>query len=592
MPVARLSTTSLADTGVRLSDEVELYQRTYVTLLRSSGETRLRVLEPSHRAMGSSLHPLADSEELDLGAFLYCVSRLPDAIAAAHVVVMGQSTEALARGGVDVRGWEEAEAPARRRRWYVGGGSGTLAVLLASASDVDDLVPTLVAYQIEWNKIHLRTRAASTELSNALAATEPAPESLVELCARLLGGSIDDWARLQESWGAAFKERLALIRDDHLSLRVRMVGGTNTGYARMTRRWWAPIHAQLEAGERLDSAAGPLASGGGDGPLYFVSSNTHSLVNIATGLAREREQELVDFVETLPADDILREELTAFREGSTEGSWENFLYFVARQYFNEGGNAAAAERREAEELHGIKHVRSKTALRVPAQIIPLGALSVESLDPRLGKVDAQALAASNARIVNIDYPLGVAAYNILREIAVDTDSLRGVYVLGKAATLNADVGDVLISSVVHDEHSRSTYWLDNIFSVDDLAADLRFGTGLDNQRAVTVKSTFLQNRAYLDFYYREAFTVVEMEAGPFLNAVYEIADADRFPVGEAVNFAKLPIDLGIIHYASDTPYTQARTLGARGLSYYGMDSTYAASLAILRRILKLEGILA
>ena len=60
-----------------------------------------------------------------------------------------------------------------------------------------------------------------------------------------------------------------------------------------------------------------------------------------------------------------------------------------------------------------------------------------------------------------------------------------------------------------------------------------------------------------------------MEAGPFCNAVYEIADVDRYPVGEAVNFSKLPIDFGIIHYASDTPYTQARTLGARGLSYYG-----------------------
>ena len=166
-----------------------------------------------------------------------------------------------------------------------------------------------------------------------------------------------------------------------------------------------------------------------------------------------------------------------------------------------------------------------------------------------------------------------------------------MYVLGKAATLNADVGDVMISSVVHDEHSGSTYWLDNAFSVDDLAGDLRFGSGLDNQRAVTVKSTFLQNRAYLDFYYREAFTVVEMEAGPYCNAIYEIADADRHPVSEAVNFSKLPLDFGIIHYASDTPYTQARTLGARGLSYYGMDSTYASSLAILRRILRLEGAL-
>ena len=80
-----------------------------------------------------------------------------------------------------------------------------------------------------------------------------------------------------------------------------------------------------------------------------------------------------------------------------------------------------------------------------------------------------------------------------------------------------------------------------------------------------------------------------MEAGPYCNAVYEIADVDRYPVGEAVNFSKLPIDFGIIHYASDTPYTQARTLGARGLSYYGMDSTYASSLAILRRVFALEG---
>ena len=206
---------------------------------------------------------------------------------------------------------------------------------------------------------------------------------------------------------------------------------------------------------------------------------------------------------------------------------------------------------------------SKTALRVPAQIMPLAKLAPERLDSRLGDVDAEALAASDAVVVNIDYPLGLAAYNILREVAVDSAALRGVYVLGKAATLNADVGDVMISSVVHDEHSGSTYWLDNAFSVDDLAGDLRFGSGLDNQRAVTVKSTFLQNRAYLDFYYREAFTVVEMEAGPYCNALYEIADADRHPVGEAVNFSKLPLDFGIIHYASDTPYTQARTLGAR-----------------------------
>jgi hypothetical protein len=574
MAVARLALTSFADGEVRLSDEVELYQRTYTTLLRSSGETALRVLEPSHMAMGSSLHPLAASEELDLGAFLYAVQRLPDGMAGAELVVMGQDVEALTAFGIPVESWQEAEAPARRRRWY-DSGAGTLAVLLASSSDVDDLVPTLVAYQIEWNKIRIRMRAAGWP---SAASPEVPPEEI----ARELGGSADDWGRLRTAWGEAFGERMRLVGRDRLALRVRMLGGTHTGYARLTRRWWTPVSAEL------------AIEGLTERPLYFVSSNSHSLVNIATGIAREqaREPELVAFVEQLDEDDILRQELTAFREGRSEGSWENFLYFVARLYFSERGPEAAAERRAVERQRGVIHLRSKTALRVPAQVISLGELDREALDPRLGDVDADKLAASGAVIVNIDYPLGVAAYNILWEVAVDRAGLRGVYILGKAATLNADVGDVMISNVVHDEHSGSTYWLDNAFSVDDLAPDLRFGTGLDNQRAVTVKSTFLQNRSYLDFYYREAFTVVEMETGPYCNAVYEIADADRHPVGEAVNFSKLPIDLGIIHYASDTPYTQARTLGARGLSYYGMDSTYASSLAIIRRILRLEGALA
>jgi hypothetical protein len=572
MPVARLALTNMSDSGARLSDEIELYQRTYATLLRSSGETHLRVLEPSHRAIGSSLHPLADSDELDLGAFLYAIRRLPDGIINARRIAMGQDDASLIAAGIPVQEWEETEAPARRRRWY-DGGTGTLAVLLASASDVDDLIPTLVAFQIEHNKIRIRQRAAGW--ADAVAGQEPSPEE----CARLLGGAVDDWNRLRDAWGADFGARLAGIAERRMSLRIRMLGGTNAGYARMTRRWWAPVNRAI-AIPGLDER-----------PVYFVSSNTHSMINIVTSVARDREAELVAFVETMDPSDILRQELTLFKEGRAEGSWENFLYFVARIYFATHGERGNAERRDAERAGGVTHLPSSTALRVPAQIIPLAALNHEALDPRIGTVDAQALATSNAVVVNIDYPLGVAAYTILREVAVDRALLRGVYVLGKAATLNADVGDVMISSVIHDEHSRSTYWLDNAFSVDDLAADLRFGSGLDNQRAVTVKSTFLQNRSYLDFYYREAFTVVEMEAGPFCDAVYEIADADRYPVGEAVSFARLPIDFGIIHYASDTPYTQARTLGARGLDYFGMDSTYASSLAIMRRILRLEGIL-
>src|ERR671917_2355879 len=561
---------SLRQAAGQVSDEVELYHRTYTTLLRSSGETLLRVLEPSHRSMSSSLHALAGSEELDLGAFLYAIRRLPDEVADARVIVMGQETEVFERAGIGpLDDWTPLEAPARRRRWF-DDGKGTMAVLLASPSDLDDLIPTLVAFQIEWNKLRLRLRAADWPAHGE--APDPAQ------CAAVLGGVEDDWLQLAEAWGEDYVPRLETMAAERLNLRIRMLGGSSVGYARMTRRWWAPVRATL-AEHSLD-----------DRPMYFVSSNPHSLVNLLSGSARRREDEITAWVEADGPED-LRAELAAFRDGRTDGSWENFLYFSARDFFEAQPAALQEQRSEEERALGITHISSRTALRVSAQVIALDSLDPRWLDPRLGDVDAERLARCPAVIVNIEYPLGLAAYNILREITEAHDTLRGVYILGKAATLNADVGDVMISSVIHDEHSGSTYWLDNAFTVDDIAPDLMFGTGLDNQRAVTVKSTFLQNREYLDFYYREAFTVVEMEAGPYCNAVYEIADVDRYPVGEAVNFAKLPIDFGIIHYASDTPYTQARTLGARGLSYYGMDSTYASSLAILRRVLRLEDVL-
>src|SRR3712207_7362340 len=109
MAVPRLRVSPLGSSGETrgLSDEVELYHRTYTTLLRSSGETLLRVLEPAHRGMASSLHPLAASEDLDLGAFLYATHRLPDRIWATTVVVMGQEAEQFARHGIGpLEEWE------------------------------------------------------------------------------------------------------------------------------------------------------------------------------------------------------------------------------------------------------------------------------------------------------------------------------------------------------------------------------------------------------------------------------------------------------------------------------------------------------
>jgi hypothetical protein len=79
-----------------------------------------------------------------------------------------------------------------------------------------------------------------------------------------------------------------------------------------------------------------------------------------------------------------------------------------------------------------------------------------------------------------------------------------------------------------------------------------------------------------------------MEAGPYLSAVSEMVRPRRHPNNEIVNLYTAPFDIGLLHYASDTPLGKGRNLGAGSLSYFGMDPTYATSLAIVRRILQQE----
>ena len=345
---------ALARNAQQVSDEVELYHRTYTTLLRSSGETLLRVLEPSHRSMTSSLHALAGSQELDLGAFLYAIRRLPDEVSSARVIVMGQEAEVFARNGIGpLDEWQPLEALARRRRWY-DDGQGTMAVLLASASDLDDLSRRSSPTRSSGTscgcgcarRTGRRTATATTRRSS------PPPSA----ASRTTGSSS------RRPGATTAGERLATSRRVRLNLRVRMLGGSSVGYARMTRHWWGPVRATLAERALLDR------------PMYFVSSNPHSLVNLVSGTARRREGEVTDWVDGSGPQD-LRDELALFRDGRTDGSWENFLYFSARDFFETQPSALREAHSDEEREAGISHISSRTALRVSAQVIALDSLN-------------------------------------------------------------------------------------------------------------------------------------------------------------------------------------------------------------------------
>lgn len=553
------------------SEEIELYIRTYYSLLRTTAEVQTRALEEVHSMMASSLHPNAREIHPDMSAFIYSSLRLPSCILGVEKVILGQSVGVFKERGIgDITTWEKAHSRARRRTTYYDG-EGTLATFIASRSDIDDLIPMLTAFQIEWNKMHHLLRG--DQVRRFLSEPEGTDESVAVL-AQGIGVETQDLEQLRRAWGEEFWHFISAIAAGEKRFKVQLLSGSLNDYRKATHYWWENIESHIN-----DSL---------HRPVYFVSSNTHSLVNLVSGNALRYEEVLVNFMRQAQQKELLTE-WQDIQERNVPSSKENFLYYTLKKYLALDEDAQlSATRSEDERLSGIQRIPSDFSFDIDAQLIELASVKPEWVDPRLRNEDLALLSKSDALIVNIDYPLGMAAYLILSHLATRVGELRGVYVMGKAATLNGVIGDIMIPSVVHDEHSKNTFLFQNCFSAENVSADLMYGTVLDNQKAVSVRGTYLQTPQYMDVFYREGYTDIEMEAGPFLSAIYELFRPKRHPENEIVNLYGLPFDLGILHYASDTPLSKGKNLGAGSLSYFGMDPTYATSLAILKRIFDLE----
>lgn len=542
------------------SDEIDLYIRTYYSLLRSSGDVRVRAFEEAHLYSRSSLHLGAEEADPDLAAFAYSAGRLPDCMPRIRHIVLGQSLAQFEAAGYPVDRWKGVKTRGRRRplRWD---GEQTLAVFIASASDIDDLVPILTAYQIEWNKLRERLIAArisdvsdDVALSGALGATEPV-------------------LRLRGALGPRSNDILRDMITHDCDLFIRLLDGSFREYQRSAQRWFQAIAPAIPPGR----------------PVYFISSNSHSLANLMGGYAREHRADIVDFLHRINPEDLAPRYDEAVAKGDHNLA-TNILYYSLRAFIHEPGEEARmAQVQQSDGASGIQSIASPGKIDVDAQVIQLSMLRPENLDPRIHVPGIERISESPAVLVNIDYPLGMAAYHHLTSVALGVEDLRGIYIMGKAATLNGRVGDVMISKVIHDEHSSNTYLFRNALVASDVQPFMKHGTVLDNQKALTVRSAFLQNREYMDVFYREGYTVMEMEAGPYLSAAYETAEPRRHPKDELVSLVdQSSFELGVIHYASDTPYSRRQSLLSKSMSYFGMESTYGCAIAIARRIFSSE----
>lgn len=518
----------------------------YMTL-RSTVKFPLSRLEQSYKAMRPFMHPKADEAEFDSDAFLYASARLPSCIFKAQHVVLGQSITYFEEVGISVSKWEEVYAKARRRR-YLYDGKDTVAAFISSKSDIDDVIPTLLCFQIEWNKLAKNIRLLSSDgLSSDYESLLIKATGTDSSYVRSVFSNLEDSVKSLYSFDCNFS--------------IQNFEASYSRYMKETSSWWDQICSAFPDIE--------------DREVYFVSSNTHSLINIISGFAEKHEREIL---ETASEIEDLGELVRKYNDSSSSLYKSNLLYYLLMKCESCDDGALRDKRIAYEESLGIKRIRSSRFLDVPTQIIDFGTVSKTRMADRIGD--------SNAIILNIDYPLGRTAYFVLSKVSEHIDKLRGVYVIGKAASVFAERGDVLIPSSVVDLHNGNNYYFSNAIGASDLEKYIsqKNHSIYDKQRAVTVLGTFLQNKKLLNDILAAGITDIEMEFGPYLAAFYEIVYPKRYPEEEIITIPSDSIDLGIAHYVSDNPFSSSPGL-SHALALDGVEATYAVSYAVLDKIL-------
>ena len=112
------------------------------------------------------------------------------------------------------------------------------------------------------------------------------------------------------------------------------LSGSLNEYRRARNSWWENIQRAVpEIRER---------------PVYFISSNTHSLVNVLSGFALQHTDQIARFLEQ-PGNSGLLNEWKDIQAGRLPSSRENFLYYVLKKYQQTKGGGRLLNEQYADE---------------------------------------------------------------------------------------------------------------------------------------------------------------------------------------------------------------------------------------------------
>lgn len=518
-------------------------------------------LTEAYRAMEPSLHRYCNTPDVvDVEALLYATDRLPTTIyQVREVLIQADAPDKLPQMAGIVR----LAQGARRRPTFQVGNDTIIVVAREGRTELLDLITLLCCYQIEAQKISsvLGESSLLEEIERVLADYDSDLEERNRLLARLafeLGTTDDLLVELDIEWGGELLERLHYLCRNTPNFLARLHRDYSVEASRTKSRNWAQELKRLVDG---------LLQGGG--PLHIISSNTHSTLNLLSGYALKRQDEIWEWAlqnsehkDRLPKDGTRPHNLT---------------YFLLRDWLRVNPKLVQ-EKLQWEMSVGVVEVDDSHYTGIRSQVFALAQVDPQFADPRLRDGLLQA-SDDQSVIVNFDYAFGEQAGILVEHLFKEFQHrVASFSIMGKAGTVVGGRGGIMLPNFLLKAGSRDLYDLPggNALGPQDLS-DLGLGKIHHNGPMLTVAGTILQNSEMLKKY-REEWNILglEMEGIPYIRALHQC-------VKRGWVCPNLKVLVG--YYASDAPLEVGETL-ARELALEGVNPTYGLNLGILRKILK------
>ncbi|KXS21030.1 hypothetical protein M427DRAFT_350598 [Gonapodya prolifera JEL478] len=600
----------------------------------ASAAIDLRALVGYYKEMRPAVHGGIDGPELDTGAWLYAVRRLPSNITSVSTIVastkmLGILSQAystatvdnplpfpapdmpapstnsstvsnedpapgagLAPPGIaapeDRHGLQSVKTSARRRTTVVIMHGKIFVLLRDSTTDLLDFTTCLCLHTVELHKLRsavlfdadalISLRDAVTAIhgpqSNQVHAGLPQPPTAYQPKVEPRDIQLDVLGRFERLRNVDVEGLIRMWPEDAL-WNVWNIVFHHGDYSLFVDRALDSYDSDISEAwvDKVAALTQDLMGDWSEDDLDvdIISSNTHSVINILSPFLHSRRDEILEWGRKHKKDVV---------DANPVGD-QDLLYILSQFYFRDP--ALAKERTEVERTHGIRTLVEEEFTGISLQLF-----DPSKLDPGLHDefVDIPACqrqppSGSNGSrkrhlIINIDFAFGRQAEEIIHcLILLFRTSIRSVNVLGKAGGLLGQRGDILIPTHV-------------LLQTQDILTPIT-NTGLDPAKiakmsgrtvhigpVLTIEGTLLQNRALLHYYRRFYHAVgLEMEGSYF---------ARRIVTAIQMGLLNPDVDTRFIYYVSDIPLDVESTLAKSLAPWESIPSLYTTARVVLEQI--------